>query len=164
MHMSASLGGGNAMSWLKHDHRAFELVVWNCCTACDAGDWDKVRRLADELASAYASHVRIEEEVLFPAYEGLPGVPPEPTASLKLDHAQIFRLISLITGRLKDRNHATLAEDFASLYRKLARHHEKEEEIFLPMASEALEGDKDYLLGELQRNLEIHPGKYGVRP
>lgn len=138
------------MNWLDHDHRKFESMVYRCRTASDAADWNEVKRLVGQLASAYSSHVAIEERVLFPAYEVLPGYPTEPTSSLKADHAQIFRLFGHVTKQLDEQAHAGLAEDLATLFRTLARHHEKEEEIFLPMASQALYADKDAILNELK--------------
>jgi iron-sulfur cluster repair protein YtfE (RIC family) len=141
------------MNWLNHDHKNFESVVYKCRTACDDADWPSVKRLFDEFASRYESHVRIEEKVLFPAYETHLGSPIEPTTSLKADHTQIFRLIGYISRQLEHGSHENLAEHFSLLYRTLTRHHEKEEEIFLPMASEALYSDKDAILADLNSQI-----------
>jgi iron-sulfur cluster repair protein YtfE (RIC family) len=140
---------GKIMNWLNHDHQNFEEVVYQCRTACDAQDWPAVRRIFEKFASNYESHVRIEEEVLFPAYDAHPGTSMEPTTSLKADHVQIFRLIRHITQQLGNSTHADLGEDLSLLYRTLSIHHDKEEEIFLPMASEALYSDKDAILTNL---------------
>ena len=138
------------MNWLDHDHRNFESLVYRCRSASDAADWGAVKRLVDQLASAYRSHVVIEEQVLFPAYESHPGSSAKPTDTLKADHAQIFRLFSHVTKQLDDQAHDGVADDLAMLFRTLARHHEKEEEIFLPMASEALYANKDAILADLK--------------
>ncbi len=139
------------MNWLNHDHKNFESTVYKCRTACDTSDWSSVRRLFGELSSSYESHVLIEEGVLFPAYESHPAATEGPTTSLKSDHEQIFRLLNHITDQLDQGSHDTLAEDFSLLYRIMIRHHEKEEEIFLPMASEALYSDKDAILADLYK-------------
>ena len=138
------------MNWLNHDHQNFEEEVYKCRTACDEGDWPAVRRIFEKLASDYESHVRIEEEVLFPAYEAHAGTTTEPTTSLKADHIQISRLIRLISHQLGKSAYEHLGEDLSLLYRTLGMHHEKEETIFLPMASEALFSDKDAILRDLQ--------------
>ena len=138
------------MNWLNHDHQNFEEMAYKCRTTCDDGDRTSVMRLFEKLTSNYESHVRIEEEVLFPAYEALSGVSIEPTTSLKADHIQIFRLIRHISQQLDHSAHANLGEDFSLLYQTLRRHHEKEEEIFLPMASEALYSNKDAILTDLK--------------
>lgn len=134
------------MNWLHHDHKHFESVVYKCRTACDAADWETAVGLLEQLASEYKSHIRMEEGVLFPAYEALPGVSTNPTASLKQDHNQIFRLFSHITQELKDGAYDNSAQNLSLLFRTLIRHHEKEEELFLPMASELLASKKGELL------------------
>ena len=141
------------MNWLDHDHRRFESLVYSCRRASDADEWEEVGRLVEQLGAAYRSHVAIEEQVLFPAYEAHPGAPVEPTESLRADHAQIFRLFSHVGERLQQGVHDDLADDLALLFRTLARHHEKEETIFLPMASEALYADKDAILADLSARL-----------
>ena len=142
------------MSWLNHDHKNFESAVFKCRNACDEKDWPQVQTVFGELESSYRTHVRIEEEVLFPAYEARPGAATEPTSSLKADHTQIFHLMDHISKQLDQGSHDSLAYDFALLYRTLIKHHEKEEEIFLPMASEALLSDKETILADLKSLLE----------
>ena len=112
-----------------------------------------------ELVSGYRSHVRIEEEVLLPAYEAHPQASIGPTDSLRSDHEQIFQLMDHIARRLAENARENLAENFSLLFRILNKHHEKEEEIFLPMASEALYSSKSAILSELQRQAKevTHP-------
>ena len=138
------------MNWLHHDHKNFESAVYKCRTACDDADWSLVQDIFDELASNYRNHVRIEEEVLFPAYEAHTEALTKPTSSLKADHVQIFNLMDHIAQRLSEGVQETLAENFSLLYQILIKHHEKEEEIFLPMASEALYSDKDAILADMK--------------
>lgn len=151
---------GKVMNWLYHDHKHFEAIVYECRSACDDENWGVAQRLLDELTGKYESHVRVEEHVLFPAYEALAGVSTTPTKSLKNDHTQIFSLMAQIAQRLGQGTCADLAEEFALLYRTLTRHHEKEEEIFLPMASELLSSGKHAILDELN-NLQPQTGSLG---
>ena len=141
------------MSWLHHDHKNFESAVYQCRSACDDANWSRVRDIFDELASHYRSHVRIEEEVLFPAYEAHPDASSKPTESLRSDHTQIFNLMDNIAQSLQQGAQDRLAENLSLLYRILTKHHEKEEEIFLPMASEALYSDKDAILADMKVKL-----------
>ena len=55
-----------------------------------------------------------------------------------------------IAERLDVSSHENLSDSFSLLYRILAKHHEKEEEIFLPMASEILHSKKSAILAEMQ--------------
>ncbi|UCH40296.1 MAG: hemerythrin domain-containing protein [Gammaproteobacteria bacterium] len=138
------------MNWLNHDHREIESAVYRCRSACDIADWSLVQDVFAEMASDYKNHIRIEENVLFPAYEAHPEASSGPTESLQADHEQIVHLMDHIAQRLADNNRKSLAESFSLLYRILRNHHEKEEEIFLPMASGALYSNKDAILAKMQ--------------
>lgn len=142
------------MNWLNHDHENFESAVYKCRSACDDANWPLVQQVFNELVTSYKFHVQIEEEVLFPAYEQHPDVPRDPTDSLRADHTQIFRLMENILQQLGQSPDDSVAEDLSLLYRTLIRHHEKEEQIFLPMASQALYFDKDAILEELKSQIE----------
>ena len=137
------------MKWLHHDHKDFESAVYKCRVACDIADWSLVQDVFAEMASNYKNHVRIEEDVLFPAYDAHPGASSGPTASLEADHEQILHLMDHIAQGLAENDRESLAENFSLLYRILRNHHEKEEEIFLPMASGALYSNKDAILAEM---------------
>ena len=141
------------MNWLNHDHGNFELAVYKCRTACDASDWPLVQCTFREFASRYKSHMHAEEEVLFLAYDAHPGTTTDPTDSLKADHTQILRLMEHISELLDVGSYESLAEDLSLLYRTMIKHHEKEEEIFLPMASEALFPNKDTIHADLKRHI-----------
>lgn len=139
------------MTWLNHDHKQYESAVHRCRRVCDDKDWAKVRNLFQDFVSSYEMHVRLEEDVLFPLYEQRVETPTEPADSLREDHAQIFRLTQHILDLLERGDWQGVPTDMSLLYRLLIKHHEKEEEIFLPMASEALLSDKDEILLELKR-------------
>ena len=138
------------MNLLPHDHREFESAAYKCRAACEIADRSLVQKIFAELASSYREHVRIEEETLLHACEehshGLAG----PADSLRADHEQILKLMDHIAERLDVSSHENLSDSFSLLYRILAKHHKKEEEIFLPMASEILHSKKSAILAEMQ--------------
>ena len=142
-------------SWLHHDHKQFETAIHRCRVVCDDGDWTNVQEAFGNFVSAYRDHVRLEEEALFPMYEEQVGVSTEPTSSLREDHAQIFRLVANIQELISRAAWERVAQDVSLLYRSLIRHHEKEEEIFLPMASDALVSDKEEVVAELKRRAGV---------
>ena len=137
------------MTWLSHDHNGFEATVYKCRTLCDARNLDALRDTFRTFVASYETHVRMEEEVLFPSYEKREGAPRDPTESLRADHTQIFRLMKRIGNQIEQGERDAVADDLALLYRVLTVHHEKEEKVFLPMASELLAEDKDTVLSAL---------------
>jgi iron-sulfur cluster repair protein YtfE (RIC family) len=114
-----------------------------------------VHQVFQDFLSSYEMHVQLEEDVLFPMYEERPETSPEPTDSLREDHAQIFRLGKNIQDLLARGDWEGVPHDVSLLYQALIRHHEKEEEMFLPMASDSLLSDKDKIIAELERRASV---------
>ncbi len=101
-------------------------------------------------ASKFESHMAVEEEVLFPAYEGVKGIPKEPMRALREEHQRIMRFLLDIRAVLKiqDANH--VMESLGPFEEAMLNHHEKEESFFLPMAEYFLNPQKEILLARLQ--------------
>jgi len=138
------------MTWLNHEHQQFESAVYRCRSICDDKNWGLVRTLFQEFVESYGTHVRLEEDVVFAMYEERAGTSSEPTDSLRTDHAQIANLCKHIHDLLERGDWQHVPREISLLYRCVIRHHEKEEEIFLPMASEVLLSDKEEVLSRLK--------------
>jgi len=91
----------------------------------------------------------LEEEVLYPAYESAPHAPQGPTAALRAEHDDIVRLIRDMLALIKTRDSDRVMEGLAYLENHMIKHHEKEEDIFLPMASHILNASHDELLSKM---------------
>ncbi len=140
---------GEDENWLHHDHVAFEVLLEDCRDAAEAEDWRDVKRLFNELVSNLKLHMRIEEEALYPAYEQAMGTTEGPTRSLRTDHNEIVRLLHDLHFVLGTNDSAHFVDSLAPLEAVMERHHEKEEEIFLPMASQLLREQREEILKRL---------------
>ncbi|MBZ0172169.1 MAG: hemerythrin domain-containing protein [Phycisphaerales bacterium] len=143
--MSATLS-----SWLHHDHRRYEGMLEECDLRAGVEDWKAVKRLFGELKSDLETHIRAENEVLFPAYEDLPGAPVAPTDALRAEHAEIGRLLRDVERLLAAQDSDLFTDALRHLDAAMTRHHEHEERIFLPMAGQALLASRDELLRRLE--------------
>lgn len=141
------------MDWLHHDHAQFESAVNRCSAACEAEDWESLEGLLAVFVADYRAHVDLEEGVLFPTYERLASASKTPTESLKSDHSQLFSLMEEASRQVEARDARRAARAFGLLFSALAKHHEKEEELFLPMASDALLSSKDEVKAALRAYL-----------
>jgi len=146
-------------NWLYHDHGEYEAMLEACRQAAEREDWKRAARLFDELVSRLRLHMRMEEEVVFPAYEEATGGPQAPTRALREEHDEIVRLLRDLATVLKTNDSDRFLESLAPLVRAMTRHHEKEEQIFLPMASELLLTHRD----EILRRLESHDASHERR-
>jgi iron-sulfur cluster repair protein YtfE (RIC family) len=137
-------------SWLYHEHLDLEELIDDCATAVRRGDWETAARLFGRLVGRLKGHMRIEEEVIFPAYEGVAGTAREPTASLRNDHDAMVRWCRDLHYSLQARNEAAFAGALKPLRDLLAHHDEKEEQVFLPMAGYILRDRRQEVLDRLK--------------
>lgn len=137
------------VNWLVHEHSLYENLLSLCVEAAGTEDWESVDRVMQELVTHLKRHMALEEDVLFPAYESTPRAPQGPTTALREEHDAIVRLIRDTARVIKTRESDPVLECLATLEYQMIKHHEKEEDIFLPMASHILDDSRDELLRRL---------------
>ncbi|MCF7980346.1 MAG: hemerythrin domain-containing protein [Pseudomonadales bacterium] len=136
-------------NWLVHDHSMYEELLSQCQDAVDMEDWGTAEAAFEELIWHMKGHMAMEEEVLYPAYDARIPIPNGPTNALKDEHDNIVRQVTDMTHVLKSRDSEHAGECLSHLENLMMKHHEKEEDIFLPMASLLLEQDRAELLKQL---------------
>ena len=136
-------------SWLVHEHSLYENLLLECQDAVEIEDWSAVNRVFNELATHLNRHMALEEEVLYPAYESAPHAPQGPTTALREEHSNIVRLMRDMAQIIKHGDSGHVLECLTHLEQQMIKHHEKEEDIFLPMASHILSASHDELLRKL---------------
>ena len=94
-------------------------------------------------------HMALEEEVLYPAYEAATHAPQGPTGALREEHDHIVRLVTDMARIIKTRTSDYVLECLAHLEKQMIKHHEKEEDIFLPMASHILDAKQEEISQQL---------------
>ena len=137
-------------NWLYHDHLDLEDQLDSCGAAAKRQDWPAVERLFGQLVQRLKGHMRIEEEVLFPLYEQVPGTPGEPTESLRNDHDSMVNWCRDLHYNCQAQNAAGFISALQPLRDLLAQHDVKEERFFLPMASHTLAGRRQEVLSRLK--------------
>jgi iron-sulfur cluster repair protein YtfE (RIC family) len=148
--------------WLYHDHLDLEELLGDCVAASRRQDWGTVSRLFGRLKERLKGHMRLEEEVLFLAYEQLPDAPREPTRSLRGDHDAMVRWCRDLHFAVQGQDPGRFASAMRELRALLARHDEKEEQLFLPMAGHALREQREEILARL-RGLDWKAGEGTAR-
>jgi len=136
-------------NWLVHEHSLYEDLLSECKDAAEIEDWENVQLIFDQLVTHLKRHIALEEEVLYPAYESASHAPQGPTTALREEHGALIRLIRDLAQIINTRDSEHLLESLAYLENRMIKHHEKEEDIFLPMASHILNASRDELLRRL---------------
>ena len=138
-------------NWLVHEHSLYEDLLTECHDAVENEDWEGVNLIFSQLVMHLKRHIALEEEVLYPAYESAPHAPQGPTTALREEHSTIIRLLQDMAPVIRTRDSGHLLECLAHLESQMIKHHEKEEDIFLPMASQLLNSRRDELSSRLKQ-------------
>jgi iron-sulfur cluster repair protein YtfE (RIC family) len=139
----------NTDHWLEHEHSLYEDLLWQCREEVETEEWEEVGLAFGKLVMLLKRHMALEEEVLYPAYEASPHAPQGPTTALREEHDNIVRLVQDIARLLKTRDSEHVLQSLVSLENQMIKHHEKEEDIFLPMAGYILKDRRTELLRKL---------------
>jgi hemerythrin-like domain-containing protein len=123
-----------AYDWLFHEHSGTEELLRECIEDAEMSSWENCQSNFDILVENLKTHIAMEEEVLFPAYERVKDLPQEPIRALRTEHNEIVRLLHDILIVLKTRDADHVVESMQPLETVLTGHHEKEEDFFLPLA------------------------------
>jgi iron-sulfur cluster repair protein YtfE (RIC family) len=137
-------------NWLNHDHLEYEELLLDCRAAAEAEEWRSAKELFEKLVAHVKVHMLIEEEILYPAYEKAVNVPHGPTKALREEHDEIYRLMRDLSHVLKTNDSDLFLESLLPLEKVMIKHHEKEEEIFLPMAGHVLLAQREEIMRRLK--------------
>ena len=136
-------------NWLEHEHSLYENLLSQCQDAVEGEDWRTVDQLFGKMVTSLKRHMALEEGVLYPAYENSPHAPQGPTQALRDEHDRIERLVTDMSRVIKSRGSEHALECLIHLEHLLIKHHEKEEDIFLPMASYILGAKREEISRQL---------------
>ena len=104
-----------------------------------------------ELRRSLERHLGAENEVIFPAYEALADVSSTPTRLLREEHERIGLLLAECATVIATQDPEQAIESFSVMAETLIKHHDKEEQMFLPMASQALAAQREEILERLKQ-------------
>jgi len=136
-------------NWLIHEHSLYENLLSRCTEAVEVEDWKTVNTLFKRMVTHLKRHMALEDEVLYPAYEASTTAPQGPTGALREEHDRIVQLVTDMARVLETRDSDYALECLAHLERQMIKHHEKEEDIFLPMASHILDARREEISQQL---------------
>jgi len=137
-------------NWLVHDHRKYEAALEECEMAAGAGDWKDAIRLFTGFVEELKLHMRMEDEVLYPAFiEEVSGA-ASAIADLSEEHDHIAQLLHDLAYVIKRNDMDHFEDSLIPLYRAMKSHNEHEEHVFLDMGNDALLMRRDEIMARLQ--------------
>jgi hemerythrin-like domain-containing protein len=125
-------------SFLGADHQHCDDGFANAEAAVSEARWtDAARDFAGFLA-AMRRHFSMEEEVLFPAFEGATGMTIGPTQVMRSEHAQMNEIMDALQEALQSQDAEAYLGHSETLLLLMRQHNMKEEQVLYPMCEQHL--------------------------
>lgn len=153
-HSEADEKGHSVAAYLAWDHDRLDALLAGYRESIQAGRGKEARDLFSEFRTGLLRHIRMEEKVLFPAFEQATGMGQQgPTAMMRQEHLEIQRLLEEMILNLSDPRGK--GEELEDLHRRLlhvlAEHNAKEEHVVYPLTDRhLLAQDRDALIRKMQ--------------
>ena len=135
---------------LIEDHRRCDRLLARVESATGDDDWVGVERESGEFRDAMEHHFRFEEEVLFPALEGRLPMAAGPTGVMRMEHAQMRRMLGELAAAVSARSSEDCVGILETLHLVTQQHNTKEEGVLYPMADHALVPEAAGLLAQFR--------------
>jgi len=137
---------GMILDYLGGDHRACDDLFASAEAAVAQKNWGNARSLFDRFQAAMVHHLRMEEEVLFPAFETRTGNTMGPTYVMRTEHEQIRALLQDMARAALESDHNGYLGLSETLNMLLQQHNLKEENMLYPMSDQVLAADCEALI------------------
>lgn len=115
-----------------------------------AGDLDNARDPVLKAVQENLRHFRIEEEILFPAFEAATGMTGGPTQVMRIEHQQMKGLLEEMRQSLLLGNLSRIPKVSETLMLLMQQHNLKEENILYPMMDQHLGNQVESLIAKVK--------------
>lgn len=113
-------------------------------------EWPALEKAFEDFTGCMETHLGMEEEVLFPAFENATGMTQGPTMVMRMEHEQMRDLFGQLREALDNKN----SDDFLGLAETLLilmqQHNAKEEQMLYPMMDDALAASATDLMNKFK--------------
>jgi iron-sulfur cluster repair protein YtfE (RIC family) len=132
------------------DHRRCDEKWAEVEAAAQAGNLELEKECWRTFQTEMLRHLRMEEEVMFPAFEQATGMTGGgPTFMMRAEHEQMRGLLEQIGAAVDAGDYDELLDLGDTLLMLIQQHNQKEEQMLYPMAERALTADWAKILERL---------------
>jgi hemerythrin-like domain-containing protein len=134
----SDLQGQRPSEVLTLDHDRLAGLLRDARAAAARDDLDRARQLLGEFRDGLERHIRLEEEVIFPAFDERTGITRGPTVVMRYEHTLIRAHLSEMTHALGGDDAAGFDAAATALEGVLGPHGVKERNVLYPAVDRAL--------------------------
>lgn len=113
-------------------------------------DWVNARSGFDAFQDALQHHFAMEEEIMFPAFEGRTGMRQGPTMVMRTEHRQMTDLLTRMSAAIGRKDENAFLGDADTLLILMQQHNVKEEQMLYQMADQALANELEQVVGRMR--------------
>lgn len=119
--------------YMQTDHVRLDAIMGRYKSAIKDGDWIKALSHFKEFDLGLRRHIKVEEELLFPIFEGKTGMKDAgPTLVMKMEHEEIREILSRVLAATEAKDEGAATESTGALINYLGDHNMKEEHVLYP--------------------------------
>jgi regulator of cell morphogenesis and NO signaling len=138
-------------AYLAADHDRLDTILADARRMAEEGELERAEHTFDELVVGLGRHIGLEEALLFPAFDHVPGAPKGPTQVMRHEHRTITDLLTRMSAALAKGQAAAFEASAVELVAVLGPHNVKEERVIYPFVDQHLPpGDRAALLARMR--------------
>ena len=137
-------------SYMTSDHHRCDELFALAEEAVSGQNWHQIDTVLQTFLESMHHHFKMEEEVLFPAFENRTGMTMGPTEMMRMEHIQMRELFEAMNDAVKHKDKDEFLGQAETLLVVMQQHNMKEEQMLYLMADRALAEQMDVVLQQLR--------------
>lgn len=139
----------NIKDFMTQDHRDCDEVFAQMEDAVASWNKDASDKF-EEFQDVLTNHFKMEEMVLFPAFEQRANMSQGPTQVMVMEHEQMRGLLSKMRAAIKDNDKDRFFGFSETLMILMQQHNMKEEQMLYVMAQQHLDDDAEHIISRMR--------------
>jgi len=136
-------------SYMAEHHKHCDEYFTSAEELAAKANWGEAQELSQKFVTSLDEHLRMEEEVLFPAFEEASGMTGGPTQMMRFEHTQMRELATAIQEAAASKDREAYLSASETLLVMMQQHNIKEEQVLYPMADAHLSDEVDSLISRM---------------
>jgi hemerythrin-like domain-containing protein len=137
-------------NYMTSDHHRCDELFSQAEAAAAGQDWGAIAADLQVFLDSMRQHFKMEEEVLFPAFERRTGMSMGPTQVMRMEHIQMRELFDAMAEAVKQQDRDEFLGQAETLLVMMQQHNMKEEQMLYRMADQALAGEMEEVLQQMR--------------
>lgn len=137
-------------NYMTDDHHRCDELFAQAEMAASGQDWAAIAADLQAFLDSMHRHFKMEEEVLFPAFEERTGMSMGPTQVMRMEHGQMRELFQAMADAVQKQDKDEFLGQAETLLVMMQQHNMKEEQILYRMADQMLAGELEDVLQRMR--------------